>query len=102
MGRGEKRLTPAEFKIMVKAAFDSMPTRRRALLSYLAQQAGFLTTDATTAGLRWPKGTCRLVLEDLHILGLVEQQTEKIGRTSVAKWRLAGDVRRVFRMVGEQ
>jgi hypothetical protein len=61
-------------RVVTKAALDSVPALRLAVLAALADQPGSIDTNAVAAAVRHPAQTTRRALEDLVAHGLVERE----------------------------
>ena len=68
---------PTSWQVVTKAALDSMPALRLAVLRAL--EAGQLDTNAIATIVRHPATTTRRALEDLTAHGLVEQERQGEG-----------------------
>lgn len=80
---------------MVRVAEDCLPPNRYAVLAhlrmcYLSNTSAQTGDIAKSAGL--PESTTKQVLKDLHVLGLVDEDTRKLrGYVEATNWRLADD-----------
>jgi hypothetical protein len=78
----------AAWRIVAKAALDSIPALRLAALSALLGRDWRTTTEVEKA-VAYPNKTTRRTLEDLHAHGLIERQIG--GKGEAHKWRLTDE-----------
>lgn len=80
------------WRIVSKAAWDCLPDMRRTLLRYLLDRPNARIADASTAtGI--PRTTAERTLEDLVLLGLVEQHKEADHDTAARRYDLTETAR---------
>jgi hypothetical protein len=75
----EKALQPADFKVMYKIAFDSIPVTRRIALHYLAKYSNGVAAGALAAKVNYPTDVVRTWLEQLNALGVVKRLKKGVG-----------------------
>jgi hypothetical protein len=74
--------TDTAWRVVTKAALDSVPALRLNLLRLLAARDDTAATPAIAEQLGYPTSTARRALEDLHAHGLVERVTRGEGRAA--------------------
>jgi DNA-binding MarR family transcriptional regulator len=78
---------PEALERVVRLGYDCVPPRRLAVLRLLDGAAAMQTPELSErVGL--PTSTCRRVLEDLAVLGLVEREAGPGGRGGADRWAL--------------
>lgn len=75
----ENVLTPNDFKIMYKVAYDSIPLVRRFALTYLAKYKKGIETSALATKLNYSSEVTRTWLEQLNALGIVTRRKTASG-----------------------
>lgn len=70
---GEETLTEADFKMMYKIAYDSIPITRRIGLTYLAQYSQGVDSSALAQKINYPTQVVVSWMEQLNALGVVER-----------------------------
>ena len=74
-------------KVVTKAALDSVPALRLAVLGTLGNEPATMDTNAVAAAVRHPARTTRRALEDLVANGLVECEHQGDGKAHL--WKLS-------------
>jgi len=82
-----KALFPADFKLMYKIAFDSIPVTRRIALHFLSRYSNGVTAAALATKINYPTEVVRTWLEQLNALGVVKRLVKGMG----ANWWLLED-----------
>lgn len=88
-----------DYRILQKVALDTIPAQRRLVVLSLVKEsrAGreWLTTRQIALKIRYPASTVKLLLEDLHVLGIVDRRLEggkepqEARRTTPYEWRIS-------------
>ena len=81
--------------LVTKVAFDSMPAlRQKVVLSMIEKDTDTATSDLATR-LGYPTNTTRRTLEDLACYGIVERQSQGLGKADI--WRVTDWTRSTFK-----
>lgn len=91
----EEEVTEKVYPVLRKMAFDTIPSQRAKVITYLWKtQEEWVRTRTVATAIRYPTTTARYILEDLNVLQIVDQRLEggiegkEVGRTTPYEWRL--------------
>lgn len=96
MAMEEGNLLPEYEKILYKCCLDSIPKGRRLALQVLAEYDS-ITTRGLSVRLGYPTERCRMWLEELNVLGLVDRDTSPRGKNG-DKWILKEQYRGIMEL----
>jgi len=93
--RGVKELGPEEYKVIVKIARDTCPDRVEELMRILWTYGGkeYLSTTEIANRSRLSTGTCRILLQDLTLLNILEKDPR---HKQAGGYRIKGRVRKLM------
>lgn len=101
MVRGKRELSWEEYGILRKVVLDTMPSLRRMVLFYLLDRPSlpkdekdygeWRSTDQITKGLKISKSTVDRNLQDLHSLGVIDNDKREATTKKVQVWKLTKD-----------
>jgi len=93
---GDKEVTERVYPILRKVALDTMPSQRAKVITYFWEtQVEWVRTKTVARAIRYPTTTTRYILEDLNVLGIVDQRLEGgrddkgAGQTTPYEWHLS-------------
>lgn len=86
-------LTPEDYRLIYKIAFDSIPIKRRIALRYLAQYTNGVDTAGLAKKIGYPTKVVSGWLEQLTALGVAKR---KAGRTSGNYWLLRDEYKDIM------
>jgi hypothetical protein len=86
--RGVDEITEGIYSTICRVAMDTSPDRQEEIIKQIFLHGGKARTPEVAGWTRFPQDTCRYVLEDMAMLGLVERQDKEDKNA----WRLAGVV----------
>lgn len=86
-------LEAADFKLMYKIAYDSIPVVRRIALTYLAKYKGGVDTAALARKINYPTKVVGSWLEQLNALGVVDRLKTAGGQNS---WKLKSEYQQLM------
>lgn len=102
MLNGRTMLGKSEIQIMQKVVADSLPSKRSAILNRLcAVRQKSTTIETLSRELKLPKSTLTYALQDLELLGVVEQMTTCKAKTRETTWSLSDEFQETYRRIAE-
>ena len=102
--RGKHEVTVEEYDLIVKVALDTIPRRRRAIVSYLVG-SDWRNTKTIATDLQLPSTTAQYELEDLMLIKVVNREADvadgdELRQTTPYKWHLSENVARLIEDTG--
>jgi hypothetical protein len=82
------------YNLIYKIGMDSLPQKRRKILTILGFTEGLLETAEVATTIGYPTNTTRKILEDLHGLGLIDRDHQGQGYSD--RWSINTETKRLM------
>ena len=91
--RGKQRVEQEEFEILKRISKDTLPKKIIVMLDFLYQNRFQpLSTSDITREIKIEKQTCRFILDDLKVLGLVKAEKDEHAAGKPWSWQLTDQI----------